>query len=272
MTGSLTIANPGWLDQQVDADAEAYIRAVLLAGGTLSEDVRNGIRRFVVGRKASGIWAVMGPQYPYLGGTAAAHAINLRNPSANTITWGSSSSLPPTHSAAGVQFTGAGFGDTNYAMPGASLYSNGLYVYALSDDTTSVQVEIGADQSHIFDIITRLNSDSKAYFEAGVGSMIGVVVSTAKGSTLGTRLASNDSRLYKNGIQIGTSTAAPPAFQVARNIGVGFRNTNLAQKYYSKKLIGYHGVFLSSVTAAQALDMHNAVHELMGAAGRAATL
>ena len=96
-----------------DADAQAYIDAVIAAGGTLSAGNQTAINDFYVALKANSLYSEIKYMYPFMGGTAAGNAICGINPTnaSYTITWGFNLTNAAAHTAAGIDTrTFSGFG------------------------------------------------------------------------------------------------------------------------------------------------------------------
>jgi hypothetical protein len=93
-----------------DTDATAVITAIEATdAGALSTGQKNAINARILALKAQSKWANMVAYYGYVGGTAASHAINWKNPGTYNITWNGGI----THSSTGVLFDGStGYGDT----------------------------------------------------------------------------------------------------------------------------------------------------------------
>lgn len=79
--------------------------------------------------------------YPFVGGNAAAHAINLRSPGTYDIIWHPT----VTHSALGVQSDGAaGYGDTQYTVPNGASVRDAMRAMFYLDTVSSKGVYYGA--------------------------------------------------------------------------------------------------------------------------------
>jgi hypothetical protein len=62
-----------------DADAQAYFDRVTAAGGTLTTAEKNAVNTLTLTLKSNGIWTNLLAIYPYVGGSAASCAQNLRS-------------------------------------------------------------------------------------------------------------------------------------------------------------------------------------------------
>lgn len=95
-----------------DSDASTYFAAVQTAGVTLTAPQKAAVNAFVVTRKTDGTWADADLIHPFVGGTAAAHAVPLKGAAMSFVNG-------VTHSANGAVFDGVDdYGDTGWAANG----------------------------------------------------------------------------------------------------------------------------------------------------------
>ena len=126
-----------------DQNTAAYLASLVSAGISPTTTQINAISTLVVGLKASGLWSKLYAFYPFIGGTAAAHAINAFDVGANDITWNGTL----THNANGVTGDGStGYGDTglNPASVLATVNGLSLGVYTNPAGTNNNGIDIGA--------------------------------------------------------------------------------------------------------------------------------
>ena len=119
---------PGTVEIAFDADARDYFTRA----GITDHTQKVAVNTFVESVKAMGAWNYLHAVYPMVGGTAGAHAINLRS-NACSITW----SNTVTHDAYGVTGDGAsGCGFTGYkpATAGQTTASAHFCVYQRKAD------------------------------------------------------------------------------------------------------------------------------------------
>jgi|GEM_PF-5854784 len=128
-----------------DPDAQAYIDAVIAAGGTLSGTEESAVNQLTLDFKAAGIYTKFDIFLPILGNTAASSKINLVEPSNATYDWDYVGT--PVFSATGVLGNGtdaamrsiwkmvdlvkADFGDAHWASyqkynSGSAYHFNGV--------------------------------------------------------------------------------------------------------------------------------------------------
>ena len=125
------LVNPYWYPSGCDPDAVAF----LTAAGITDPTITSAICTLVISMKANGTWAKMNAIYPFVGGTAATHKFNLKNPA-------------DTNAAFRLSFVGGWTHSANGALP------NGTNAYADSFLTPSVTFAVN---SHSFGIYSRTN-------------------------------------------------------------------------------------------------------------------
>jgi|GEM_PF-5248352 hypothetical protein len=109
----------------LDADGKVYLDYLQNSKGyTPTATEKKVVSQFFRALKAINLWNDMRALYLYIGGTAATHAVNARNPGTNTITWHGAM----THNAKGSQTDGAtGYGDPGLTANTAGSNDYGLY-------------------------------------------------------------------------------------------------------------------------------------------------
>jgi hypothetical protein len=70
-----------------DADAAAYLSAVVSAGGAVSSPMSAATNNMFLALKSNGFYNRLIDFYPFLGGTSASHAINGKTPNSRQITF-----------------------------------------------------------------------------------------------------------------------------------------------------------------------------------------
>lgn len=142
---------------QSDTDAETFFAACVTAGTTLSAGQKTAIYSLVGGLKRMSLWSKMTALYPFVGGTAGTHAINLKSPGTYNITW----SGTVTHNSNGITGNGStGYGDTGLnANTVLSLNSCHYSVYSRTSGT-GTGIEIGAEDGTAGSNIRCLYTDS----------------------------------------------------------------------------------------------------------------
>ena len=113
-----------------DTDAQAYIDAVIAAGGSLDSTQQDAVNALFVGLKDDGIYSSLYAFYPIVGGVEDAHKINANLDASYDLTYYGGW----THDAGGQTPDGiAGtYADTAYVIP-ANAYSNSFGIYVTDD-------------------------------------------------------------------------------------------------------------------------------------------
>ena len=147
--------------------------------------------------------------YPLVGGTAAAHSINLVDVSAYAATWHGN----PTHTANGVQPNGIDqYADTNLPASAIDPHDSHIAFYAdqaVADENRGGQGVAGRAASQDRDFLLSYNRGNLSlYVSANDNALVAYSQpQTLAGLLIGTRTSSSDARLYHNGSQVGASTA-----------------------------------------------------------------
>lgn len=93
-----------------DADATAYLAAVVSAGGTTDATIDAAVDTLFVDLKAAGVYSKLFAFYPVVGGIAASHAINANGNTSYDLTFAGGW----THSVSGMTSNGSNaYADTN---------------------------------------------------------------------------------------------------------------------------------------------------------------
>lgn len=115
----------------MDGDVQRFYDSTGITDATQKQ----AICELVAALKANNLWAKLEVIYPFVGGTSAAHAFNLKSSSYN-MTWVNA----PTHNSTGVTFDGSTqYGNTNYLASNLKLlgtYNTSIGVYGNPIGTT----------------------------------------------------------------------------------------------------------------------------------------
>jgi hypothetical protein len=107
-----------------DADAQAFITAAALTDTTQ----KNAINDLVLDLKAAGVWTKLKAIYPMIGGTAATHKFNLKDPRDLDAAYRLTFSGGGTHSSTGYLPNGSNaYADTKL-IPSTSLSLNSTHI------------------------------------------------------------------------------------------------------------------------------------------------
>ena len=199
-----------------DTDAQAFFTAA----GITDVGQKNAVNDLVLSLKADSLWTKMVALYPFVGGSASSHAVNLKSPGTYDLTfyggW--------THSSTGATPNGTtGYADTGL-VPNSVLTFSSVHFskYNRNDDVSGNKID-GA-----------LSDSSTRFFQmnysAGNG-VIGDISSIASYTPTNTkrlfvvsRTASNLVDVYRDGSNVATNTTTISNL-AGENIYIGARNS-----------------------------------------------
>jgi len=205
-----------------DSDATLFIQVSEITGSTQ----RGAIVDLVKDLKSNNLWSKMKAIYPFVGGTAATHKWNLKDPRDVDAAFRLTFSGGWTHSSNGALPNGTnGFSNTYLAPSSVStLNSNSLGYYTGTNvsEITADPVNMGSYNSESQAYLVRKSNTSYSarmngtIFSSGSNSMTGFIVASKQSSTV--------SVIYSNGISLvsGNSGGTLPT----ANIYIG--NLNLS--------------------------------------------
>lgn len=247
-----------------DPDAQAFITAAAITDPTQQA----AINTLVVDLKGYSIWSKMKALYPFVGGTAAQHKFNLKDPrdldAAYRIFWNGG----VTHSSNGVQFGGVtGYGNTNFnPSTNGSQNSHHQSFYSRTNVSAGEIDTGGTDAFSGSYVAARFNGIS--YFRLNTVTDISIANANSQGFYIGNRTASNVVNGWKNETKVvsGTvvSTGNPNA---ALFIGAWNNVPNPSIRYYSTKQCAFASIG-DGLTDAEALNFYTAVQAFQTTLGR----
>ena len=257
----------------VDPDAQAFITAASITDPTQ----QSAINQLVVDLKGYNIWSKMKALYPFVGGTAAQHKWNLKDPrdldAAYRIFW----SGGVTHSANGVQFGGVnGWGNTNLS-PSSTLTANNNHVSVYSRTaaarTNGSAVDWGQATSMTGDNAIfgtcRRSSNLALYFASDNIAQGGFIAANTNGSGMfvNSITSASSRKIYRNTSILGTLTTNVSQTFSSFNIAIGALNISTGANLYSD----YQAAFFSigdGLTDTEAANFYTAVQAFQTTLGR----
>lgn len=255
----LLVPADGGLDEQV--------ATFCALGGLTDEAQQQALNNLVISLKNNNVWDHLHALYPMVGGTAQAHALNLKNPADTDEAFRLTFYGAPRHSNLGVSWNGADQYATTHYLPQEHLLltSTHLGYYTTVDDTSSIQVEMGcSDGNTFFSLLTHLNDH--AYFENSEGGQVSAPVTTGLGFTLGTRERADQLALYRDGQQLASGAGGSRGFPPLP-VHLGCRS----QSCFSRKTCGLASIG-TGLTPAQVQAYAAAVQVFQRALGRDAAV
>lgn len=215
ITDGLTASAYWWdgSELKTDTDADAFVTAV----GTLNSTQQGAVTNAVIRMKLAGIWTKMVAVYPFVGGTAAAHKFNLKDPrdldAAFRIVWGGT----VTHDANGITGNGStGYGDTKLVLS-TGLNTNSCHWSSYGVGGGSSGIRFGNSNSGFYYQNQNTMGCASGTLNTGLGATY------QSGQIIASKTASATERVYINGSRalaasIGdTALAAYSAYVLAWN-------------------------------------------------------
>ena len=199
-----------------DPDAQAYIDALDAAGYTVSGAEETAINTFVLDLKADGIWAKSHAIYPFIGGTAATHKFNLKDPRDLDAAFRLTFFGGWTHSATGALPNGTNaYGNTHYnPSVDMTLNDGSLSYYSRTEIAKSFDTGFCANYGGNFvqcsPNVNGFGLGFLSYIGGGDPSSINVSNADARGFYVASRTSSTSLKAYKNASVSGTNTTSGP--------------------------------------------------------------
>jgi hypothetical protein len=241
----------------LDPDAQAFITAASITNPTQ----QSAINTLVVDLKGYSIWDKMKAIYPIVGGTAATHKWNLKDPRDLDAAFRLTFSSSWTHSSTGMTPTNA-FADTKYNLSANSTTSNVSAGVYLRTNAVTAGTPIGAIDGTFLGLqITPKFTDNNTYYGSNdsIATGSGNYVTNTQKLFITNREGIGSKRLYRDGVSINTATPttnAAPNFTVylgARNyagIGNGYDSRELAFSFLGDTLTATDVTNLTTVVQA----------------------
>ena len=261
------IINPYSFGVAYDPDAQAFFTASGLTGATNL----TAINQLVVDLKTYGIWTKMKAIYPIIGGTAALHKWNLKDPRDLDAAFRLVFSGGMTHSSTGIAFGGVnGYGNTYLdTQNNLSLNSGSLSYYSRTNAVTaSIRIDIGSLRAGVdsySDIVTSATNLTYSRFN-NTATFDNISSTTTLGFFLGSRTASNIIRTFRNGVQIISGTA-PSNSTSNIDFYIGAANSNNSPIYYSNRQCAFASIG-DGLTNTEAANSYTAVQAFQTTLGR----
>lgn len=246
-----------------DSDAQAF----LTAAGIVDPTQRSAVNQLVIDLKAATIWTKLIALYPFVGGTAASHKWNLKDPTdsdgAFRITWNGML----THNANGVVSNGStGYGDT-HLDPSSNGMSDSIGVWV--DDSVAVnQCAIGSETVNLSQasyIVPHWFGDGNIYCAAN-GAQSGFSYIGTGSSLLQVWREDSTSCFYQTG------TASPHTFSGAFNAPThniyicALNQAGTAGLFYSNAPLKL--AYVGGISSIESDDFYTAVASFQATLGR----
>jgi hypothetical protein len=242
-----------------DSDATAFLTAAGISDTTQS----NAINQLVVDLKAASLWASMKAVYPIVGGTAATHKYNLKNPADTDAAFRLSFLGTVTHNANGVTGNGTtGYADT-FLNDTTHITGNPITIgsYSRTNGNTGFSMGVnGTGGTYIADrnsIILRTHDTSD----------ITVAVANQQKLIVGTRQSSGVQNMYQNGTQLSNNIPAVAGRINFKYFLMAISNSGSATGFSDKNYCFFF-IYDGGMTQTEVTALTNAVNTYQTALGR----
>jgi len=219
----------------IDADASAFFTASGLTGATN----QSAINQLVVNLKAASIWTKMKAIYPMIGGTAALHKWNLKDPQDTNAAFRLVFSGGWVHTINGATPNGVNAFANSFLVPNTILTQNNTHIsYYSRTNSNLTEVEIGAaNGGNSFDnkLVLEIRTGNLTYYNINSTSTYITHTDTdSKAFYVGNRTASNVVNGWRNNLKLATGTTASATPSTA-SVYLGAINRNGTVAFYSTK-------------------------------------
>lgn len=252
-----------------DSDAQAFIDAV----STLTTPEEIIINDLVLGFKANGTWSKYHAIYPYIGGTAAEHKWNLKDPRdldvAFRLTW----SGTWTHNADGITGDGSTAYANTYLFPTVTLSATSVThgTYSKSD-VSEVAIELGVGKSGDYWCMLGLKWGSTFWsWIWGSSNPVSLTAPATNAMYQATQTGGTTHKAFRNGVQIGSTNTGDNTANFSNLITysfyIGAVNNGGEDKWYSTKIIAFSFI-ADALTDSEILDDYNTIETYQTALSR----
>ena len=244
-----------------DPDAQAFITAAAITDPTQ----QSAINTLVTDLKGYSLWTKFKAIYPIVGGAAASHKFNLKDPRDLDAAFRLHFTNAWTHSATGMTPNGASafantFLNTNTQL---NVNSHSFGIYSRTNNTSGTQV-YGAFSSTITFLHNNLTAAN--FISGGASNTLSYTANPSTSLLLLTRTSSTLSKAFRAGVLLGQETAAVIALP-SFNFYLGARNNTGNPEFYSSHELSF--AFLGDgLTDTDAANFYTAVQAYQVALSR----
>lgn len=246
-----------------DLNAFNVIVAIQATGVTLTTTQKYASNQLVIDTKNYGVWSKIKALYPFVGGTAAAHKFNWKEPRDLDAAFRLVFSGGWTHSNTGALPNGTNaYATTKFSTNLFTSASNfGMGSYTRTNTTSGAEIGVfNPDQRYIGSNLT-LN----AYFGIGTGYLTSVNLDS-KAFWQVHRTSASVVKVFKNGSVFLSGTTGAGTLNT-REIFIGALNDNGTGNYYTGKELAF--IFISDgLTDTEATNLRTAVQAFQTTLGR----
>lgn len=201
-----------------DADALAYIAAMEGVGGVFTDVQKGYINNMFVSLKQAGLYNLIDAFYPFVGGTAATHKFNAKNPRDLNAAFRITFAGGVTHNANGITGNGTtGVGFTNYVIPVGNQNDTHISCYVRNNVASGCAIGTKQTDNSRFTNIFPLSGGTTVVRMNGASATTNATADS-RAFFVGNRSGANVEQIYRNGTSVATTANAsttPPTNQMA---------------------------------------------------------
>jgi hypothetical protein len=234
----------------VDPDAQAFITAAAITDPTQ----QSAINTLVTDLKGYSIWTKFQAIYPVVGGSASAHAVNLKTPGTHNLTYGTG----VTHSSNGMVSNGTtGYANSNFNpnLNGATLNSHHVSFYSRTN-SNGTEVEFGTAAAGNQTLLEIRTSGTTYAAINSSPTYINFADTDSRGFYIANRTASNVLNVFRNSTKRVTGATASSALPGANYFILAWNN--VTPQYYSLKQCAFASIG-DGLTDTDAANFYTAV-------------
>jgi len=246
-----------YIFSSLDSDAQAFITAANITDSTQ----KTAINQLVTDMKGYGLWSKMKAVYPFVGGTAASHKWNLKNPLDTNAAFRLVFSGGWTHSNTGAKPNGTNAYADTFLTSSTSLSLNNAHIsYYSRTNSNLTEVEIGtASGANITDngSLIEIRTAGVTYYRINSqGTYITYNDADSRAFYVANRTASNVINGWRNGVKVATGITASSGLST-RTFWLGAFNSS-GIPYYSTKECAFASIG-DSLTDTEAANFYTAI-------------
>ncbi len=240
----------------------------IAATGISNSTIISAVNTLVTSLKAAKLWTRFSCIYPFVGGTAATHKFNLRQPLNTDLARRLIFNGSPVHDSNGITFNAGGWADTKFSQIAMNANLMSLHYYSRTASPGTAGIEIGANGSATSRLGIKLGGSSYSELSQGGGGGSSESYTATGLFTTSRRLKATRS-LYRNGVLVrdtnenSTGIVTMPSFAIGgeKNSGGGLGFSSHRNCAYAA--IGY------GLSAAEEAAHYTIVQAFQTALGRA---
>lgn len=242
----------------IDSDVQAFVTA----SGITSANQINAIIELVADLKAYGLWNKLNCIYPFIGGSSSSHAVNLKLPGTNDLTF----SGGWTHDANGADPNGTNaYANTGFTPITLPLNSIHLAVYNREEFNGGLEMGSTTASSAGIDaqVCSRLSNTNYSMLNAA--GVLGFSQSASTGFCIVNRTSSSGIGYFRNNVKTSVTLSSSSANSVS--IYIAARNANGTAEFYEPRQKAFATIG-QGLTDTEASNLYTAVQDYNTLLGR----